>query len=662
MVPFADLDAYVALPRVDGLWLAPDGSRLVVGVATPDRKNTRYLTALWEIDPEGRRPARRLTRSSEGEAAAAFTPDGDLLFVSKRPDPDAEEGAEARPALWVQPRDGGDARVLVTPPHGVRGPRTGADGTVLFGTGLMPSAPDAPADQELRERRKDGGVSAVLHDAFPARYWDHDLGPDRTRLVVTGAGGELRDLTGHVGPALDDAADWDLSPDGRTVVTTWTARVAGERHVSLVAIDVATGERRTLAADPRLTYDSPRVSPDGSRVAMVVWRRSTPQASQTGWLAIVPLAGGPVRDLTRDWDRWPHPGRWTPDGAALVISADDQGRSPLWRVDVESGEVARLTDDDGAYTDVRVAPDGRWAYALRSAIDGQPRPVRVSLTGAGVEELPSPAAAIELPGRLTEITTTAEDGTPLRAWLALPHHAGAASPVPMLLWIHGGPRHSWNSWSWRWNPWIAVADGYAVLMPDPALSTGYGYHFMERGWGSWGGKPYTDLMTVTDATIARDDVDESRIAVMGGSFGGYMANWIAGHTDRFAAIVTHASLWALDQFGATTDTADVWSRELPPVAAAASSPHGFADSIRTPMLVIHGDRDHRVPISEALRLWWDLQSRSGAEPSPHRFLYFPDETHWITKPGNAKVWYETVLAFLAHHVRGEKWQPPELLG
>jgi dipeptidyl aminopeptidase/acylaminoacyl peptidase len=670
--PFADLDAYAGLPRVGGLWLAPDGRRVVVAVSTPDRKNTRYVSALWEVDPDGRRPARRLTRSTEGESAAAFTPDGDLLFVSKRPDPEAEEGAEARTALWVQPASGGDARVLVTPPNGVRGLRAGASGTVLLGSEVMPSAPDVETDEEIREQRKDGGVSAILHAEYPTRYWDHDLGPDRTRLILTGHDGELNDLTGHVGRALDDGADWDLSADGRTVVTTWVTGVDGDRRVSLVAIDVGTGERRTLADDPALTYDSPRVSPDGTRVAVVVWRRATPEASMTGWLGIVPLAavpgldesgaGGPVRHLTRDWDRWPHPGRWTPDGAALVVAADDQGRSPLWRVDATTGDVVRLTPDDGAYTDVQVAPDGRWAYALRSAVDSPPAPVRVSLTGSGVEFLLGPDSPPELPGRLTEVFTTAEDGTPLRAWLALPHHADADSPVPMLLWVHGGPRHSWNAWSWRWNPWIAVADGYAVLLPDPALSTGYGYHFMERGWGSWGAKPFTDLMTITDATVARADIDESRTAAMGGSFGGYMANWIAGHTDRFAAIVTHASLWALDQFGATTDTSDLWARELPPVAAAANSPHGFADSIRTPILVIHGDRDYRVPIGEALRLWWDLQSRSGGEPSPHRFLYFPDENHWISRPGNIKAWYATVLAFLAHHVRGEKWQAPDILG
>jgi len=151
---------------------------------------------------------------------------------------------------------------------------------------------------------------------------------------------------------------------------------------------------------------------------------------------------------------------------------------------------------------------------------------------------------------------------------------------------------------------------------------------------------------------------------MGGSFGGYMANWVAGHTDRFRAIVTHASLWALDQFGPTTDAAYYWKREMTEEMALANSPHRFADQITTPVLVVHGDRDYRVPIGEGLRLWWDLVSRS-EDPegrSPHKFLYFPDENHWVLTPNHAKVWYETVFAFLGHHVLGQEWQRPEMLG
>src|SRR5699024_6979662 len=158
-------------------------------------------------------------------------------------------------------------------------------------------------------------------------------------------------------------------------------------------------------------------------------------------------------------------------------------------------------------------------------------------------------------------------------------------------WIHGGPLGSWNAWTWRWNPWLLTGEGYAVLLPDPALSTGDGQDFIQRGWGSWGQAPSEDLMASTDHVVARGDIDATRAAAMGGSFGGYMANWVAGHTDRFRAIVTHASLWALDHFGPTTDAAFFWQREMTREMGEANSPHLSVDQIVTPVLVIHGDKD-----------------------------------------------------------------------
>src|SRR5680860_1748082 len=175
-----------------------------------------------------------------------------------------------------------------------------------------------------------------------------------------------------------------------------------------------------------------------------------------------------------------------------------------------------------AYTEHAVAPDGEWVYALRSTVAAPPAPGRIPLAGGPFEALPSPAPDVTVPGTLTEVTTTADDGTPLRSWLVLPAGASTSKPAPLLLWIHGGPLSSWNSWQWRWNPHLMAARGYAVLLPDPALSTGYGLDFVRRGWGSWGVAPYTDLMALTDAATEREDVDASRTAAMGGSFGGYM--------------------------------------------------------------------------------------------------------------------------------------------
>ena len=214
-------------------------------------------------------------------------------------------------------------------------------------------------------------------------------------------------------------------------------------------------------------------------------------------------------------------------------------------------------------------------------------------------------------------------------------------------------------WHWRWNAHILVARGYAVLGPDPAISLGYGQAMIQRGWVDWGAAPFTDVMTAVDGALERPDIDASRTALTGGSFGGYMANWVAGHTDRFKAIVTHASLWELRGFHGTTDTGAIWEHEMgdpyrDPTRYIRESPSQHIAAITTPMLVIHGEQDFRVPVSEALRLWTDLR-RHGVSA---KFLYFPDENHWILKPANARLWYATVLAFLDEHVLGKPFERP----
>jgi dipeptidyl aminopeptidase/acylaminoacyl peptidase len=276
--------------------------------------------------------------------------------------------------------------------------------------------------------------------------------------------------------------------------------------------------------------------------------------------------------------------------------------------------------------------------------------------------LPTPCDGVSSPGRVERVAAHAGDGAEIGSWLVLPPNASSSDPAPLVVFIHGGPLGSWSGWHWRWNPHVLAARGYAVLLPDPALSTGYGQDFIARGWGRWGAEPYTDLIAAVDAAEAREDVDASRTAAMGGSFGGYMANWVAGCTDRFRAIVTHASLWELRGFYGTTDFGTWWEREFgdPYVDDSpyqAASPHRLIGNIRTPLLVIHGEKDHRVPISEALRLWTDL-ARHGVEA---KFLYYPDENHWILKPQNARLWYETVIGFLDHYVRGTEWRRAELL-
>jgi dipeptidyl aminopeptidase/acylaminoacyl peptidase len=658
---YADLAAVSALPRVTGLALSPDGARLVAAVQQPDAAQARYTSALWEVPLDGGAPV-RLTRSEKGESAPAFLPDGSLLFISARPDPD---GADDDAALWVLPPSG-EPRVLARCAGGLSGPVVaGRAGTVVVGGSRLVRS-GAEDDAERRKTREDRKVTAVLHTGMPIRYWDHELGTESPRLFVPGADGELRDLTPDAGLGLVNA-EWSVTADGATVATTWLTRRRGGAATSGVAlVDVATGHRTELAPDPAEEHSSPRIAPDGSRVALLAEREGSYDVPWAWNLRIVPVDGSAAVSVELG-DLNPTEWAWSADAATLYVTGDWHGRGAVLAVDPAEGTVRRRLACDAAYSSLCPAPDGRSVHALRSAVDAAPVPVRLdpAAQDQSPQVLPTPAPVPALPGRLEEVQTEV-DGATVRGWLCLPEDADG--PAPLMLWIHGGPFTSYNAWSWRWNPWVAVAHGWAVLLPDPALSTGYGPEWISRAWPHRAGIVWADLAGLLDTVVARPDVDAERTACLGGSFGGYLTNWIAGHTDRFGAIVTHAGLWALDQQHDTTDAAH-WKNRLfgepaeHPDWYAENSPHNFVDRISTPMLVVHGNRDYRVPVSEALRLWWDLVSRWDGEPEdlPHRFLQFTGENHWILSPANAEVWYDAVLGFCAQHVLGRPWTPSPLL-
>jgi dipeptidyl aminopeptidase/acylaminoacyl peptidase len=690
--PFHDLDHYLAIPRVAGLALSPDGARLVTTVATLNASGTEYGTALWELDPAGEKQARRITRSAKGEAGAVFAAGGDLYFTSARPDPESPE-ADPVSALWMLPAGGGEARVVLSRAGGVSSVLAAKDADALFvAASVLAGSTGEDNDEDRRKARRDNKVAAILHSGYPVRYWDADLGPAQPRLFAVEPGEEqapgkpatvdagpplkLRNLTSDAGSGLRDA-DSVVSPDGKTIYSSFNRPLAqANSRSALVAIDVATGTRRVLLDAEAMSYFPGPVSPDGRTLVVLSESDTTPHAAPELKLHLLDVrenaTPGALRPLAHGWDRWPRPAAWLPDGSALLVTADEDGASPVFRISVSSeaggsGHVTRLTADTAAYSDVVVSPDGRSAYALRSSYEFPAEAVRIELASGDVVRIPAPAKRPEHKGSLERVETAAADGTRVPAYLALPDGASVGNPAPLLLWIHGGPLGSWNAWTWRWNPWLLVARGYAVLLPDPALSTGYGQQHIQRGWGEWGKAPFTDLMAITDAVVRRPDIDETRTAAMGGSFGGYMANWVAGQTDRFKAIVTHASLWALDQFGPTTDSAQYWLKEMTAEMALENSPHLHVENISTPMLVIHGDKDYRVPIGEGLRLWYELLSSSQLAAdengeTEHRFLYFPDENHWILQPQHAKVWYGVVEHFLARNLLDKDLPVPAELG
>jgi dipeptidyl aminopeptidase/acylaminoacyl peptidase len=657
--PFTDLTAFVRLRRLTGLILSPDGTRLVAVCQEPDSNRGRYVSSLWEVDPAGERDSSRLTRSEQGESTPAFLADGSVLFVSARPRPDGD-APDDETALWVLPPSG-EPHLLSEIPGGVSDPVVAvAAGRIVVAGSRLPGSADQEGDRRRREERRNQKVTGIVHDGMPIRYWDHELDDVSPRLFLVGTNGAPVDLAPDAASQLHTAS-YSVSTDGSLVASTWRERLRrGRAPQRVVTIDVDTGKRTEVAGAEHVEYGSPTLSPDGRWLAVI--REDEGSFDEPLRCAVEVLAVGEAGPPVSVEIGELHPNElaWSADSRRLFIAGDRLGRGGVLRVDLTHGptSAAQLIAADAVYASLCPNQDGTLVYAIRSTLDSPPAPVRLAVESGDPTPLPTPARVPAQPGSLHRLQAVAPDGTVVPAWLAVPHAASAEHPVAVQVWIHGGPFSSWNSWNWRWCPWVAVARGYAVLMPDPGLSTGYGQDWLARGWPHRAAVVWADIEATLDAALERPELDGGAVACLGASFGGYMTNWIAGHTDRFGAIVTHAGLWALDQQHATTDAA-AWKSGLFGTVAehpdwyAANSPHHFVDAIHTPMLVVHGNRDYRVPVSEALRLWWDLVSRFDGPPDelPHRFLQFTGENHWVLSPANAELWYATVTDFVDRHLR-----------
>ena len=668
------LTSLLDAPRTTGLSCRRDGGPLLASVQSLDGTGRSYATHLAELAGDKNTDyatPRRLTRGAASIGATDIADDGSVFFTAKRAGDDGEEPGDA--ALFLLPARG-EARRIATRPGGF-GQVVCRPGVLVAQLAVHSQANSEEEHAELAKKRSDAKVSGILHAEFPTRRWDSDLGPSVNRLAVAQLPQDLGKLSStsddfalkRDGDGLPPLLDftypqmpdgtlivWEVSADGAwALVTVRRTLIDHIDQVSIHRVDL-TGEhapQQLLTSQPTDARWLGALSPDDSRVVIE-------------YVHSVDRAGG----LTGEQRLWPEFDQWFDtvwlDDSTLVAASDDHGRGSVWIGGLNDSAPRRLAGGPGqkyTYSGLAVH-DGR-VVALRSAIDCPPQPVAIDPTSGEVTELANPTGAVKVPGRLDEVTATAEDSTEIRAWLSLPEGDG---PHPLVVFAHGGPWGSWNAWTYRWNPAPFVAAGFAVLLPDPAISTGYGQNMIARGQQQLGGTPFTDIMALTDATEKRADIDSVRTAFAGGSYGGYMTNWVAGHTgSRFKCAVTHASLWNTESMGRTTDNSS-WNDAMAG-QSREYSPHLYAADIEIPMLVIHGDKDYRVPIGQGQELWFDLLRKTKTPAGPdgltqHRFLYFPDEGHWILGRGNAEVWYRTFIDFLRHHVLGEETQTAAELG
>lgn len=661
VAPTFDATSLTRLRRVTAISPSPCGRYLAVAVQRLDADESKYVSDLWRVSltEPGAAPL-QLTRGASKDTAPQYRCDGALCFASNRNPRDGkpQEGDEERLQVWSLPAEGGEPVPLTDEPLGVLAFRLAADTPRLFVlANVLPGVPHA--EQRARSAELDKHGPTALHfDRMPVRFWDHWLQRPAPHVIVY-LDGERCDLT----PLADREhreAEWDVSADGSLVVVTRATAAAadGVSDVSLQVIDVASGACHELGRAPLSTSESPVISPDGTLIACVRDERRAGQAPHPRlWLYPARTPAHPGRQLS-SWEPWPAPCCWTRDGRGVLVTADVRGDVPVVRVDVETGRVERLTSDasGGSHAAVQLTRDGQTLLGIRHRHSHPPEPFRLALGGAGEPELLARLSGfdpllLDQLGRRESLEVAAPDGGSVMSFLLTPHGSG---PHPLLLWVHGGPMNQWaDGWHWRWNPLVPLAAGYAVLLPNPRGSTGFGQEFTAGIWNNqWGAACFRDVMAVTDAVCARRDIDPQRTAVMGGSFGGYMANWIAGSTERFRCLVTHAGIYDFRAFHGVTDHPGWFAfgqggaPEADPVAFNRYSPHTQLDGWRTPTLVVHGEKDYRVPISEALLLFEALQRRGVAS----ELLVFPDENHWVSRPRNIRHWYEVCLGFLSRHL------------
>ncbi len=659
------VDQHIALKRVTAIEPSPDGTWLAVVVQRLDLERAKYVSDLWRLPTDGG-AAVQLTRGDCKDSAPCFRHDGALGFLSNRKPNEvkADDEADKRMQVWLLPAEGGEPQQLTDEPLGVEAFRFAAraDRLALFAPVIAGVAHDQQRETAAERAKK--GPSVRRYTRQPVRHWDHWLHQnaerETTHLIVCDASGKNRvDLTPEATREFAIEPHLDLSADGRRVLASWATPGADREEDShLLVIDLATRSRLLVPQPANSNTEGALFSPDGGTIAAVRSTRS-PKFVVRPTLTLIDAASGGTRELARDWDRWPNLGCWSADGRRLIVTADDGGIVPVFAVDAGSGAVTPLTGRaaGGSHSGVRSLADGRIA-AVRSTLLDAPEcfvldpPASIVAPLKSLARLSGFTPAHEW-AECESIVTTAGDGASIQSWITRPK---GATKAPALLWIHGGPiGASSDGWHWRWNALLAAAQGYVVVQPNPRGSTGFGQEFVQGIWGNvWGEQCYRDLMSVTDAIEQRAEVDRARLMAMGGSFGGYMTNWIGTQTQRFRCLITHASICTMAQFTGTTDHPAWWYLEMggeDPFADMAKfdryAPIRHIKAWKTPVLIVHGEQDYRCPIGEGLNLFEALQYH-GVESE---LVVFPDENHWILKPRNIVAWYEAVLGFLGRHLK-----------
>ncbi len=637
------------------LALSPDGRHLAYVLGSRSFEDNANASAIHVLDLKKGEDRAFAGAGGGHEGAPAWSPDGSqLAFTSDK------SGAGQ---VWVAPAAGGEARQVTDLATGGGGPRWLPDGTgLVFTSRVYPGCTgDAGCNAKQLQADKDDPVKAKVFRKLMYRHWDHWRDGRVAHLHVTSLDGKaVLDLMPN--DTWGVTGDWALSADGAAVVYTTKSPEDEALHTNndLHRVDVEDPRKGLVGQIVSLTaanpaYDAnPALSPDGKRLLHVAHERPGFESDRT-WLTLRSARSGEgvPRILAGDVDRWITELGWFPDGKEVWFTAMDQGRYILYRLALDKKDAApRRVAHGAAYSGVTLSPDGTRFFFVRQTLSQPPEIWSVKARGKGLERLTFHNKPVE--DRVAFATVedfwwTGADGDKVHGFLLFPPGTSKEKKNKFLLLIHGGPQGMWtDNFHPRWNAQLFAAPGYVTLLPNPRGSSGYGQEFTDEISRDWGGRCYEDLMKGVDALIDTGWIDGDRMCAGGGSFGGYMANWILGKNDRFKCLFSHAGVYDLvSMYGSTEELwFPEWEYGGPPWEApgdyARFSPSALVKDFKTPMYVIHGAHDYRVPLNQAMQLFTALQRRG----VPSQFLYFPDETHFVVKPKNTKLWFDEIHGWL----------------